>query len=106
MECSFRAELNEHRYYVLNPTGRLNIRGHPIVPLYVVQLYIQSYCVQQYCTKYMSYLLFSIFSHYSHLVLSTTNLPVLFIFFICSISVTVSDLRTWGESLSRPYIHE
>ena len=39
MECSSRAELNEHRYYVLNPTGRLNIRGHPIVPLYVVQLY-------------------------------------------------------------------
>ena len=39
MECSFRAELNEHRYYGLNPTGTLNIRGHPIVPLYVVQLY-------------------------------------------------------------------
>jgi len=39
MECSSRAELNEHRYYVLNPTGRLNIRGHPIVPLYVVQPY-------------------------------------------------------------------
>ena len=39
MECSFRAELNEHRYYVLNPTGTLNIRGHPIVRLYVVQPY-------------------------------------------------------------------
>ena len=43
MECSSRAELNEHRYYVLNPTGRLNIRGHPIVPLYVVQLYLNKY---------------------------------------------------------------